>query len=267
MGTVTTGDGVRLAYTDEGDGPVVLLVAGFTAPATSWALQVPALLGAGYRVVALDRRWHGASDRPAHGHRLARHGADVHEVLEALDLRDVVAVGGSMGASSLWARCDLFGTDRLRGVVSVDQTPRMVNEGGWQHGFYGLTPQNSGTFFDGGIPDTGRGIPSDRLMEQLEPLLAVAGPEALPQGMSPETLPLLRDHAVQDWRDVVARLDVPVLMVAARESQYWPWEHATASVEGLPDGRAVVLDDCGHAANLHRPEAFNAALLEFLADL
>ncbi len=267
MGAVRTSDGVRLHVTDEGQGPAVLLVAGFTAPATSWAFQAEALLAAGYRVVALDRRWHGLSERPGHGHRMARHGKDVHDALEQLGLDDVVAVGGSMGASTLWAYCDLFGTGRLRGVVSVDQTPRMVNEGGWQLGFYGLTPEVSGTFFDAGIPATGRGWPTERAVESMGRLAGRAGPESLPQGPVPETLPLLRDHATQDWRDVVARVDVPVLMVAARDSQFWPCEHAAASVERTASGRAVVIEDCGHAANLDRPDELNAALLEFLGDL
>jgi non-heme chloroperoxidase len=55
--------------------------------------------------------------------------------------------------------------------------------------------------------------------------------------------------------------------VAGRHSQYWPCEHAAAAVAGNRLGRAVVLEDCGHAANLDRVEEFDAALLEFLRDL
>ena len=65
----------------------------------------------------------------------------------------------------------------------------------------------------------------------------------------------------------MARLEVPVLMVAGRQSQYWPCEHAEAAVAGNPLGRAVVLEDCGHVANLDQVEEFNAALLGFLRDL
>ncbi len=90
---------------------------------------------------------------------------------------------------------------------------------------------------------------------------------ALMPGLHPVTLPLLQDHALQDWRDVVARADVPVLMVAGADSQYWPAEHAEITAASTTRGRAVVLDDCGHAANLDRPEEFNAALLAFLEDV
>jgi pimeloyl-ACP methyl ester carboxylesterase len=266
MPTVRTTDGVTLSFTDEGQGQPVVLVAGFTAPATTWGDQARALLDAGYRVVAVDRRSHGLSESPAFGQRMGRHGKDIDEVLAALNLTDAVLVGGSMGASASWAYCDLVGSARLRGMVSVDQTPKMVNGDGWEHGFYGLPHENSGTFFDAGIPMTGRGFTDEQATPGIMRMLESAGPGGLP-GVQPETAPLLRDHAQPDWRDVVARLDVPVLMVAGRHSQYWPCEHAAAAVAGNPSGRAVVLEDCGHAANLDRPDEFNGVLLGFLRDL
>jgi pimeloyl-ACP methyl ester carboxylesterase len=245
-----------------------VLVAGYTAAATSWVLQVDALVAAGYRAACVDRRSHGRSQSPAHGQRVARHGADVHEVLRALDLTDAVLVGGSMGASSSWACLDLSGTERVRGVVAVDQTPRMRNGADWPHGFYGLTDENSGTFLDGGIPATGHGPGPERMGEALARLVARLGPEEdLGLVAGPETAPLLRDHAQQDWRDVIARLDVPQLMIAGRQSQYWPCEHAAAAVAGNPLGRSVVVEDAGHAVDLERPEPVNAALLDFLEEL
>jgi pimeloyl-ACP methyl ester carboxylesterase len=83
----------------------------------------------------------------------------------------------------------------------------------------------------------------------------------------PDLAPLLRDHAQQDWRDVVARMASPVLMVAGRDSEFWPSEHAAAAVAANPLGRSAVLEECGHAANLEQPQAFNRLLLEFIADL
>ncbi len=77
-------------------------------------------------------------------------------------------------------------------------------------------------------------------------------------------MPLLRDHAAADWRDVLARATCPVLLVAGAESQLWPPEHATATAAEHEHVEAVVLPGCGHAANLDDPEAFDAELLRFL---
>ncbi|ROP74583.1 alpha/beta fold hydrolase [Curtobacterium sp. PhB115] len=280
-GTFESSDGATLAYTDtradtsDGDDGgrdtarrTVVLVAGYAMPATGWALQEDALTDAGYRVVAFDRRSHGASEDVLFGQRIARHGADLHELLVTLDLHDVVLVGQSMGASTIWATLDLFGTDRIAGVLTIDQTPKLVNTDDWAHGFYGMDPSNSGTFFDHGIPDTGRGARVDpanpgvmRLVERLGGLPDVRQPNA------PETVRLLRDHGLQDWRDVIARLDVPFTMVAGRDSQLWPCTHAQAAVGENPHGSVLVIDDAGHSTNLDQPDVFNQALLAFVASL
>jgi len=264
---IVTSDGVRLWASDDGSGPPVVLVGGYTAPAASWAFQIDALTAAGHRAIALDRRSHGRSEAPWYGHRMARHGKDLHDALTQLDVGPVVLVGGSMGASAIWAYVDLFGTDGVRGIVSVDQTPKMINTEDWPYGFYGLTPDTSGTFFAAGVPRTGRGRTVDPDSPALQRLVQRVGVEGLPGRPRPETLPLLRDHAQQDWRDVIARVDVPVLMVAGRQSQYWPCEHAEAAVRDTGQGRAAVVEDSGHAVNFDQPDEFDRLLLDFLGEL
>jgi non-heme chloroperoxidase len=62
----------------------------------------------------------------------------------------------------------------------------------------------------------------------------------------------------------VARTEVPVLMVAGSESQYWPAAHAAAAAALAPRGRAVIVPDTGHPVNFDQPEAFNRVLTEFV---
>ncbi|WP_305787857.1 alpha/beta fold hydrolase [Symbioplanes lichenis] len=266
MSTFRTSDGVSLHHTDDGSGPAVLLIAGFAASADTWELQRRALLAAGHRVLTLDRRGHGFSETPAYGWRMSRHGKDLHDFLTTLDLRDVVLVGGSMGASTIWAYHDLFGGDRVRGIVSVDQTPRMLNDGDWKHGFYGLTPDTIGTFFSGGVPDTGHPGHPSRTAEGLARLVEALGRP--PQGSNWRAMrALLQDHASQDWRDVVARVSVPSLFLAGRDSQFWPWTHATAATELNELATAEIVDNCGHPMNLDQADAVNEALVTFLKSL
>ena len=79
MASLTTDDGVRLEYTEHGDpsGRPVVLLAGFKAAGTGWLYQVEPLARAGYRVLVVDLRGHGAAERPASGVDMARRGADV----------------------------------------------------------------------------------------------------------------------------------------------------------------------------------------------
>ena len=265
MGTIDTSDGVRLHYTDDGDGRPVVLIAGFSAPAESWEFQRRALLDEGHRVLTLDRRSHGRSQSPAYGQRMARHGKDVRDFLTALRLDDVVLVGGSMGGSTIWAYYDLFGDERLRGIVTIDQTPKMINDESWPNGFYGLTGANAGTFFDKGIPDTGKGRAGDRLEGFAKLIELLGAPPAFADPATPPMRALLQNHAEQDWRDVVARVAVPALFLAGRDSQFWPCAHATVSAATNDRATAVVIEDCGHGVNIDQPEQTNAAILEFLS--
>jgi non-heme chloroperoxidase len=265
MPTITTSDGVKLNYVDEGHGTPVVLIAGFCAPLESWELQRQALAAEDYRVIGLDRRSHGASESPPYGQRLSRHGKDVHDVLAGLELDDVVLVGGSMGASTIWAYYDLFGADRLHRIVTIHQTPKIVNDETWAYGFYGVTRRNIGTFFEDGVPDTGRGLRANRMAGIGRITEALGHPPAFADPRAPELRRLLQDHAGQDWRDVIARVEVPALFLAGRESQLWPCEHASAAAQGNKLAEVVVLEECGHAVNIDQPEATNAAILEFLS--
>lgn len=121
-------NGVELAVTVAGDGPLVVLCHGFPELAWSWRHQIPALAAAGYRVVAPDQRGYGTSDRPA--------GIDqysiMHLVGDVVGLIDHYApgeaatvVGHDWGSMVAWTTA-LCRPDRCRGVVgmSVPYMPR-----------------------------------------------------------------------------------------------------------------------------------------------
>jgi non-heme chloroperoxidase len=271
MSSFTTSDGVRLDYVESGDpvGRPVVLVAGFKAAASSWLYQVPALVKAGFRVIAFDRRGHGTSEAPDHGASMQRHGADLRELLEHLALEGAALVGGSMGGNTIWSAIEQSGTARVAGIVIVDQTPRMLNGDGWDHGFYDYDDATRDTAFATGIPDprrhplTSKGLV--RIVRLLRALAAARG-RGSREFTAPE-LELLNDHAKADWRPVIATTDVPVLFVAGAESEFWPSTHAAAAAELAPRGSSLVIERDGHPANIEQPRAFNEALLAFLGRL
>ena len=75
------------------------------------------------RSICVEMRGHGDSEKPDTGYKVQRLTTDVHDVLQALDLSDVVVVGHSMGSSIMWCYWDLFGSERLGKLILVDQSP------------------------------------------------------------------------------------------------------------------------------------------------
>ncbi|RFA08610.1 hypothetical protein B7R54_04730 [Subtercola boreus] len=288
MPSITTSDGVRLDYRESGDpaGRPVVLLAGFLAPATSWRYQVDALGAAGFRMLALDLRGHGTSEHRDSGNSMARRAADLREFLVALALRDVVLVGGSMGGNTIWAYLDAEGPELVSQIVIIDQTPKMLNttghpgEAGWPCGFYGYTEANRHTLFGSGVPETGHGTPPQKRGRRIVRMLGATGSGGSPVSvltsalrsvlakheLTTGELELLHNHAVADWRDVIAASRLPVLFIAGRESEFWPAGHAAASalLGGNPAACSIVIENAGHATNLEQPDEVNLAVLEFL---
>jgi pimeloyl-ACP methyl ester carboxylesterase len=94
-------NGVRIRYVDQGSGPLVVLIHGFSGSLDSGWVETGVLpkLAADYRVIALDCRGHGQSDKPhdpkSYGLQM---GQDVVRLLDHLSIARAHIVGHSMGA-------------------------------------------------------------------------------------------------------------------------------------------------------------------------
>ena len=104
---------IELYYEDHGAGQTVVLIHGYPLDGHSWEKQTKALLEAGYRVIAYDRRGFGASSQPTEGYDYDTFAADLNAVLTTLDLRDVVLVGFSMGTGELARYVGTYGAERI----------------------------------------------------------------------------------------------------------------------------------------------------------
>lgn len=80
---------IELYYEDHGTGKPVVLIHGWPLSGRSWEYQVPALVEAGHRVITYDRRGFGKSSQPWDGYDYDTFAADLHQLLEHLDSKNV----------------------------------------------------------------------------------------------------------------------------------------------------------------------------------
>jgi pimeloyl-ACP methyl ester carboxylesterase len=114
--------GVRLECRDFGGrGAAVLMLHGLAGHSGEWA-GVAALLGADFRVIALDQRGHGRSER--HPGDLSRHAfvADVAAVVARLSLAPVALVGQSMGGNTAFLAASRH-PELVRSLVVIEASP------------------------------------------------------------------------------------------------------------------------------------------------
>ena len=131
-------DGVEIAFLDEGSGPPILLIHGFASnAATNWVDPgwVRHLVRDGYRVVALDNRGHGASQKlydPA-AYRTAIMAEDARRLLDHLHIEQAHVMGYSMGAR-ITAQLALAHPNRVRTAIIAGLGINMI------HGLAGAEP-------------------------------------------------------------------------------------------------------------------------------
>jgi non-heme chloroperoxidase len=123
---IQTADRTGLFYTAVGDGPPVLLVHAWSLSSAMWEYQVRALVEAGFRCVAMDRRGHGRSDVPGSGYDLDTLADDLARLIELLDLKNLTVVAHSMGTCETTRYLTRHGTDRVRRVALLGaMTPHL----------------------------------------------------------------------------------------------------------------------------------------------
>ena len=262
-GTTRSADGTPIAWFRSGTGPPIVLVHGATADHTAWRTVVP-LLAADHALYAIDRRGRGASG-DTEPYAIAREYEDVAAVIDAVAAAEGVpvdAVGHSYGGRVGLGAALL--TPNLRRLVVYEGAP--APDGGSFHG--------------------------DAVMARLEAHAAAGDGDALLAdflgsvvGMSPEELDAYR--ASPTWparvaaaptaiREMWAEADedagperygairIPVLQIVGGESNALFTDGTWALDRLLANGRVVVIPGARHAAHHTHPEAFVAAIREFL---
>src|SRR5262245_38430785 len=131
-------DGAELHYLDVGRGPTVMLLHGFAMPAPLW-LPFVAPLATRFRFVLPNLRGFGGSHHVSLTNPclLTQHADDVADLIEQLGLDDIRLGGLSMGACTSLQYNRLYGFDRVRSYLHIDQAPRVLNGPDWRHGLLG----------------------------------------------------------------------------------------------------------------------------------
>lgn len=114
-------NGLKMAVHEQGDGLPVILLHGFPELAFSWRHQLPALAGAGFRAIAPDQRGYGRTTGPADvtDCRMSQLIADVHGLLDALELDSATFIGHDWGALVLWQMA-MLAPERIDRLIALN---------------------------------------------------------------------------------------------------------------------------------------------------
>jgi pimeloyl-ACP methyl ester carboxylesterase len=274
---------IEIYYTDHGVGQPVVLIHGYPLSGRAWDRQVPALLAAGYRVISYDRRGFGQSSQPATGYDYDTFAADLHALLEHLDLRDAVLVGHSMGTGEVTRYLARYGPGDHHGLQLGHHRPRVAKavligpippyllqapdnpDGVPQSVFDGFaaaaaadTPAWMKGFLDSyySTGTAGGTLVSDQAWQASWNLAVGASATAAVACIGTWTT---------DFRADLPRIDVPVLVLHGDADQVLPLGKTAKLLPGLiRDVQLTVIEGGPHAIPWTHASQVNTALLDFI---
>ena len=257
-------NGVELRVEEIGSGPPLLLIMGLGASLETWVAQREAFARR-YRVILFDNRGAGESESPPPPWSVPDMAADAVGVLDALGVERAHVLGVSMGG--MIAQEMAIGwperVDRLIVGVSFAR-PDPLRRAFLL--FRRWARLQGADLVQEGVANL-PWLVSPRVLndpDRLEEILGIVG-----------TMPLMAADAYAHQidaileHDTLSRLDrvrAPTLVVAAAEDVLTPLMLSREIATAIPGARLIVLPRGNHAVQIEDPEAFNAAVLEFLAE-
>ena len=254
-------DGCQLHYEDYGQGAPVLLVHGLGSSTRDWEYQI-ADLAAHYRVIALDLRGHGRSDKPRERYSIAGFADDVAGLIEHQALGPVHLVGISMGGM-IGFQLGVERPELLKSLCIVNSAPE-VKAKSLRDCLEIAKRWSLSRLLSLQTLAKGLGWLLFPKPEQAELRRKIE--ERWPQNDKRAYLASL--DAIIGWgvRERLARIACPTLVISA-DHDYSPVAQKQAYVDELPNARLLVIEDSRHATPLDQPECFNSSLLAFLAEV
>jgi non-heme chloroperoxidase len=263
---------IELYYEDHGKGSPVVLIHGWPLSGRSWEKQTAALLDAGYRVIAYDRRGFGHSSKPAIGYDYDTFAEDLRRLVIRLRLRDFTLVGFSMGGGEVARYLGRYGTRGVSNAVFISAiTPFLLK-----------TPDNPDgvdyAIFDG----IKKGVTGDRLaflsqfFKDFYNVDALGGQRisdqfvqfswAIAAGASPKGTLDCVTAFMTDFRNDLGKIDIPTLVIHGDSDRIVPLAASgERTAELVPGSKLVVVEGGPHGLSWTHGDQVNQELLNFLS--
>ncbi|MBM3359315.1 MAG: alpha/beta hydrolase [Betaproteobacteria bacterium] len=246
--------GSNLHYLEAGNGKPIVCFHSTPASAQFYRPQLEHF-GHGYRVIAVDLRGHGDSEKPRGPYRISEFLEDYVAIFDAFALKDFVLVGCSVGGivAQLYA---LEHGRNLRGLVLIGAPcsrrgrdvagfHKAVKEKGWEGVVRGLVDKQ---LHHATSPE----VKEWAVREYLKTPLYVREAE--------EAALLAEVHHT----DRVQEISVPTLLVAGEEEEKEIFEQMELMSRRIANAEWHVMKGAAHVPNFEKPREFNAILEQFL---
>jgi non-heme chloroperoxidase len=262
---------IRLYYEDHGSGDPVLLIHGYPLNGASWEKQIPALLNAGHRVITYDRRGFGKSSQPTTGYNYDTFAEDLRALITHLNLTSFSLVGFSMGGGEVARYIGKYSSEGVNKAVLIGGVPPYLLK----------TSDNPDGVDKSVFEAIQKAVAADRyaffseFFKNFYNTDVLLGKRVSEQAVQASFSAACIASATaslacvptwhEDFRNDVARIDVPTLVIHGDADRIVPINASGAKTAKLVKGaRLVPIKDGPHNIAWTHAEEVNTELVNFL---
>lgn len=265
--------GIKINYYEAGQGPPVLLLHGFGGCAYTWRYLIPPLAVA-HRVLTLELKGYGLSDKPRDGHYAVVDQADiVAEFIRRQDLHDLVIMGHSMGggvAVMTYLQLQQDNSGPIKKLVLIDSAgyPQKLP---W---FIRLAKIPGANILAALLPPRFAAAlvlkkcyyHKDQITEEQVNTYAYYGSLPGAQEAISQTAKqlVLKDKEMEALIAQYKTIQLPVLLIWGVEDEVVPLNVALSFKRDIHGAELVPLSGCGHIPPEEEPQATRQAIMDFL---
>jgi len=250
---------LEMFYIESGQGEPLVLIHGLGGDHREWAMQIP-VFAQKFRVIALDLRGHGETDKIGEKYSLPTFAKDVIGLLDKLEIDKAYFCGVSMGGI-VTLQIALNYPERVKGLILVNTTARLTEQAAkvvlrWVELF-----QTKGfdAYFDQVIKDA------------FHPSFIEANPELIKQikemsrNRDFQTV-IKAAFGLQSFNfvDQLEKINAPTLIIHGEDDKVIPVEEAKLLHQKIPNSELIIFPRCGHATIIEKAQEFNKTVIEFL---
>jgi pimeloyl-ACP methyl ester carboxylesterase len=245
--------GVRLWYKDTGgNGVPVVFLHSNTGSSQNWEKQIPAFTGAGYRLIAYDRRGWGRSMAEP-GAPAATAADDLHNLMQQLGIARFHLVGTAGGGFVAFDYALSF-PDQLRSLVVANSIGGMQDADYLEMGRRLRPPQ-----FDALPPE----------LREVGPSYRADDPEGTRRWIELEKMSRQSGAAAQPFRNrmtfsLIESVKVPTFLMTGDADLYAPPPLLRLFSARIKNAESLIIPEAGHSSYWEKPEIFNRAVLDFI---
>jgi 3-oxoadipate enol-lactonase len=251
-------NGVNIYYELVGKGPFLALLHGWVENHKFWKNQVP-FFSEKYRILTIDHRGFGDSDKPEGEYSIALFADDFNKVLEKLKIDKITVMGHSMGGmiGQVFA---LKNPKKIKALTLVDTSPsgdlkgsiplpdglKMIQEGDYAS-LVDLTLNPPYFFADG---------TDEKIVNWVK-----EEAKKTPKSSAIKGLEAMINYNIEDQ---ISQIKVPTLIITGDQDQTVNPSRSEVMAKKIAGSKLFVMKGCGHHPLLEKPEELNKIVDEFL---